>query len=330
MWTDISASNFRRRMARIRPRLPPRPPPCLPLRLAAAQAPSPSWHRHGRRVVVASEPDGRPLALHVVTVGDGPDLVLLPGYLQSSWSWRHNLVALAGRFRVHAVCLPGFGWSDRPQNVEYRLDDQLRRLLGCLDALGIGRFDLIGHSLGGSLALRLCLTHPERVGRLVLVSPAVSGLYPMALIAALQHPRWAPLLALPGVPHGLWAGLQHIAYRGATIDADYMDRFLLPLHDPGGRRAALAIARAYNADLAANDRLIAAVRPLPPALAARVAILHGDHDLLVPSRAVARLASRLPVVRRFRFAASGHCPMEEEPGRFNRVVLEHLDESTRA
>lgn len=250
-------------------------------------------------------------------MGQGPDVLLLHGFVQASWAWRHNIEALSAHFTVHALCLPGFGWSDKPKAASFRLAEQARRVLLWMTHMNISRADLVGNSLGGALALQLAALEPDRVRRMVLVNPAGAGSYPMAWLARMQLPAWAPALALPGIPFGLKLGLRYGAYRKLPVDDDYMSHFLAPLGTHGAAHAALSVAQSYNADLSALERRIGGI--LQPTL-----IVRGGADRVMPDRIVTRIAEQLPHSRLVRFSESGHCPMEEEPGRFNRVCAGFL------
>lgn len=275
-----------------------------------------SWHPLGRFVQLDTlGQHGVRGRVHVVSMPgpspDAPHVLLLHGFLQSSWTWRANLDALAARMHVHAVCLLGFGWSDKPEAASYRLVRQAERLLELLDRLDIPRAHLVGNSLGGALALQLAVLAPQRVGRILLVNPAGAGLYPMAMLAALQHQAAAPLLGLPGVGVALALGLRHGAYARLAVDRDFVHSFLQPLKSAGAGRAALKVGRYFNRDLAALDSRL-------PDLAAPVLLMWGKGDRVVPLSAVRRMAARLPDARVELYDCSGHCPMEEEPERFNR------------
>jgi pimeloyl-ACP methyl ester carboxylesterase len=252
----------------------------------------------------------------VVTLGQGPHVLMLHGFLQSSWAWRLNLDALARRFTVHALCVPGAGWSDKPA-VAYGLHGQAKRVLEAMTALGVQKAHMIGNSLGGALALQVALEAPTRVDRLVLVAPAGAGVYPATIAASLQHPLAAPLLGLPGVGPALKLALQWGAYPRMAVDDAVMHRFLQPLRSPGGARAALAMARSFPRDVAALERRLGEIHQ-------PVLLIWGECDRVVPLEAVLRVQGRLRDARLERFDCSGHCPMEEEPERFHREVLAFL------
>ncbi len=276
----------------------------------------PPWHPAGQLVPVAGFGN-----LHVVSLPGpaptAPVAVLLHGFLQSSWTWRHNLAALAAQFTVHAVCLPGFGWSDKPAQQSYRQSHQAERIVALLEVLGVTQAHLIGNSLGAALSLHLALVAPARVGKLVLVNPAASdlGLW-SAAVAAHQAPL-QPLWHLPGMRRLFGLGLRHVAYASVPIDQAFVDQWFANLDTPGAKRAATQVLRHYGKDLRALEARLPDI--VHPAL-----VLWGQSDRIVPRATAESLARRLGDGRLEIFDCSGHCPMEEEPALFNREVLRFL------
>ncbi len=278
-----------------------------------------SWHPDGKWLALDAFAGAR---IHFVRPRPhaGPPLLLIHGFAQSSWVWRFVLPQFCQQFDAIAVCLPGLGWSDKPTAVSYRFDDQRARLLELLDRLKVARTHVCGNSMGGALAMALAALNPDRVDRLVLVGPAAHGLFPAAWIAALQREAMAPLWSVPGFDLLLKLGLTHGAYKHLPIDDHYMAHFLAPLRDHGAVRATLRIARYFRADLQALD-------PFLPRIRAPTLLISGRHDRLVPRHIVRRVAARVPETRQLVYDASGHCPQEEEPGRFATDVRNFLLET---
>ena len=105
--------------------------------------------------------------------GSGDDTVLLihgsgPG-VTSYANWRLVIPALATKFRVIAPDMVGFGFSERPTDVEYNVQTWADQTVGVMDALGIEKASLVGNSFGGAIALRIATQHPERIDKLVLM-----------------------------------------------------------------------------------------------------------------------------------------------------------------
>jgi haloalkane dehalogenase len=117
-----------------------------------------------------AEIDGHEIAY--VDEGEGPVVLLLHGIPTSSWMYRHVTLGLTLRgYRVIAPDLLGFGSSDKVEDVdEYAPDRQAARVLGLMDALGIERWTLVPHDMGGHVAWELLAVRPEAVERMVLLN----------------------------------------------------------------------------------------------------------------------------------------------------------------
>jgi pimeloyl-ACP methyl ester carboxylesterase len=160
---------------------------------------------HGSAVV-----DG--LELHYVEAGSGEPLVLLHGWPQHWWAWRHVIEPLAERHRVICPDIRGLGWSDgRPG--EYSLLRLTWDLIELLDALGVDRFQLVGHDWGSAIGYRACLKWPSRVLRFAAVgglTPWVASGAPPRLYARSWH---IYALGLLGPYATTWLGIPEHALR---------------------------------------------------------------------------------------------------------------------
>ncbi|HBL31930.1 MAG TPA: hypothetical protein DD490_34340 [Acidobacteria bacterium] len=108
--------------------------------------------------------------VHVEMAGEGPPLLLLHGFGGSTYSWRLVMPRLAESFRVVAVDLSGFGYTERPTDpARYTREAQGELILGVMEALGFPSAHLMGHSYGGGLSLWLAWKYPEKVRSLVLL-----------------------------------------------------------------------------------------------------------------------------------------------------------------
>ena len=101
-------------------------------------------------------------------------MLLLHGLGGTKSSFFDTAAALSRRYRVHALDFPGFGGSSKPPLAPYDAAFFARTVIGAMDALGIDRAHVVGNSMGGRVALELGLEHPERVGGLALLCPAVA------------------------------------------------------------------------------------------------------------------------------------------------------------
>lgn len=249
--------------------------------------------------------------------GSGPPLLLIHGMAGSWESWRANLPALVEHHRVIAVDLPGFGGSDALAPGT-SFDEYVEVLTALLDALGIDRVALGGHSLGGLVALALASRLRSRVMCVTLVSAGGTelGVLHLALIG-LVFRILRMMLVLPGVRHLLVASrMGRPVIRLAVRDPDRLDRRLLdrmfPRSAGPGFVAAVSRASAYVSQLRPSD------------VTAPTLLIWGEQDRILPLRLGRTLTATLPNARLVPLPGIGHCAMFEAPETFNKLCLDHL------
>jgi pimeloyl-ACP methyl ester carboxylesterase len=249
--------------------------------------------------------------LHVALAGDeaAPPLVLLHG-LGGSWRvWRRTIDGFARDFRVIAVDLPGFGRSGPYPGRDYPLDGVAGCVAAALDALGIERHVLVGHSLGGGVAIAYAADRAERIERLVLVSPA--GLVATGAVRA----SWrSPALHRAGREATRLAEPLLAASRRARRLA-----FARLVHDPDSLAVGEALAlvrgsRAGRGTPAAGIAIVnAGLRDRLERLTMPTLVVWGAHDRVLSPDDAARLAAALPDGRLAVLPGTGHLPMVEKP-----------------
>lgn len=264
-----------------------------------------------RRVVV------RGVDTRYLEAGDGPVVLLLHGHEQNAASWRHVMPALARDRRVIAVSLPGHGDSAPPPGGYAPSRDLAPSVADFLDALEIGNVDLVGHSVGGAVALHLALADPARVRTLTLVASAGLGRAVNPLIALDTLPglgEWAIMLSrLPG------GHLQRTVLSAAMlfaqpwrVPADFFTEAHALGRRPGQLEASTALARALFSAFGQRDVLLDELDTLTmPTL-----VVWGTWDLVLPAHHARVAVNRLPHGRLALFRACGHLPHVEQPERF--------------
>jgi pimeloyl-ACP methyl ester carboxylesterase len=113
--------------------------------------------------------EARGLRFHVAEAGEGDPVVMLHGWPQHWYEWRHLMPSLAGRHRVVCPDLRGLGWSDAPLT-GYEKEELASDVLALLDALGLERVQLVGHDWGGWTGFLICLREPQRVERFLALN----------------------------------------------------------------------------------------------------------------------------------------------------------------
>lgn len=235
-----------------------------------------------------------PYHIHALDSGTGGrEVLLLHGLSGSSRWWRRNLGALAEHFRVLAPDVIGFGRSRFRGRIPP--PEELAAVLAeWTGQVAEGAVDLVGHSMGGQIAIHLAARFPERVRRLVLVDSAgiPRRLTPWALT------RFAMELA-PPTRWGDPTFLPVIA--GDALSAG-----------PGTLLRALA-------HVVRDD-----VRPLLPLIRARTLIVWGERDTVVPRADAEEFRAHILHARLTVIPGAAHNPMIDRPAEFNRVLLRFL------
>jgi pimeloyl-ACP methyl ester carboxylesterase len=256
-------------------------------------------------VLRGGEVDG--LSLHYEVTGRGPVVILLHGLGGFGASWRQTVDALATRATVFALDLPGFGRSAKPRAV-YRLGYFARALHGFLDAAGIGQASLVGHSLGGSIAVTYALTHPARVERVALVAGLVPGFsFRMSLAhRMIALPLVGEALALCGRAPIYKAAVARCFHAPRPSDVDFLVEHDYAIRTGAEARAAwLATARHVREDFIdrrADYRRAMATLDLP------VLMVHGRQDPAVAPQHAAEAAAGFPRAVLRWVEACGHFP----------------------
>jgi pimeloyl-ACP methyl ester carboxylesterase len=294
------------------------------------------WSRHQHTADIAGS------TLHYVDYGDpGPDglVFVLSHGLGGRWQhWRENIPELAEHGRVVAVDLPGFGRSGRPAR-GYSFDAFADVIAELVQQLDLPKVVLVGHSLGGPVAVRFAHRHPELVDAIVLAAGTVQG---FAAALGLQRPRQSvlrqPATALATYFEVLTAGLPAPAFvRRQLIRRPWLRRlFLWPyLHRPAalpsdsvallvdgvGARGVLPLARA--AGRLRREHWLTEVSC--PVLA-----IGADHDAVAPLASLAELAESVPSARTVVLEGTGHMVMLERASAFTAEVVSFAKESRRA
>ncbi|WP_018352818.1 alpha/beta fold hydrolase [Longispora albida] len=191
------------------------------------------------------------LPVHVAEAGEGEPVVLLHGFPQHWWEWRHVIPALSSQYRVICPDLRGAGWTGAPAG-GYDRERLVADLLGVLDALGVRRARLIGHDYGAVLGWLLCLEHPERVHSYLSLSvPHPWIRFHPAMLGQMWRLWFQGVIVTPGV--GPWALrtwltrylLRSYAAVPGTFTEDDLEVFCSRLRERDRARAGSALYRGF-------------------------------------------------------------------------------------
>lgn len=107
--------------------------------------------------------------IHYIEKGEGPPLLMVHGLGAYSFTWRYNIDELAKNFRVFAIDLKGFGFSEKPLGPGYSIDHHVETMVKFISQMDLAPVNYVGSSMGGEIGLRLSLIHPELIRKLVLI-----------------------------------------------------------------------------------------------------------------------------------------------------------------
>ena len=255
--------------------------------------------------------------------GSGPALLLVHGISDHSGTWAHLVPSLAKRYTVIAPDLLGHGGSDKPR-ADYAAAAYacgLRDLLGVLD---IDRVTVVGHSLGGGVAMQFAYQFPERCSRLVLVASGGigKGVHPLLRLASAPGAGLAlPFLThIPGVPTLL-------PLLDFGPDTGYARERYLALRDRPARTAFLRTLRSV-VDLRGQvvtmlDRCYL-TRGIPTLL------VWGSEDRIVPVGHAKKAHEAMPGSQLEIFEGAGHFPHQTDPARFESLLDDFIAKTTPA
>ena len=260
--------------------------------------------------------------LHYLDAGSGPAVIMIHGFGDSVYSWRWNIDAFTAEgFRVAAVDLPGMGQSGRPQDFAFTQSAMAGAVVGLMHGLDINRAVIVGNSLGGNVALYMAVHYPALVDRLVLVDPACYLLGPRQrlITSAARNPHVVRLVRPFVGPWIIRAAYWQAFYDSSLIRPEMVDESSQFLSRPDGRDNLIKTAGFYfGQEYKVLSRHYGEIH-------ARTLLIWGEYDRVIPTRTNAeKLHNAIPGSELIIMSKVGHAPQQEQPEKFNRIVLKYL------
>jgi pimeloyl-ACP methyl ester carboxylesterase len=257
--------------------------------------------------------------------GSGPAVMFIHGLTGSSRNWAHLVDKLNTDHRVLAPDLHGHGASAKPMG-DYSLSAHAATLRDLLDRLGIETVTLVGHSLGGGIAMQFCYLFPQRVERLVLVSSGGFGRSVSPLLRSATLP--GAQLVLPLVASSWVRGRVEAVGRGfsklgwqPSRDVTEAWRGFTSLADADARRAFLATTRSV---IDPGGQTVTACDHLPMVAEIPTLVVWGTRDRMIPTWHATMAQKAIPGSRVELFEGAGHYPQLDQPERFAEVLSEFM------
>jgi pimeloyl-ACP methyl ester carboxylesterase len=252
--------------------------------------------------------------VHYEAYGRGRPVILLHGWINSWGVWQDVMIDLAenGRYKVYALDFWGFGESGKQNTPPFKIDSYVQMVDQFMEILGIERAPVLGHSMGGTVALDFALKFPHRVTKVGVVGSPIQG-RSLNFFLRLAALNWVQLAqSLPAVTHLIVTTLVRINTAG---DNERVRKMLL--HDVD-KTSMESFFRSIG-DLRKTDLSNQLNRLMTPVLG-----VYGEHDNIVNPGQLAVLSHNVPGSQTALLAQSRHFPMLDEPEQFNATVRQFL------
>ena len=268
---------------------------------------------------------GSPVKLHYKEQGQGDVLLFLHGFAESSFTWRYLVDDLAKNYRVITLDLKGFGESPKPKDGRYSIYDQAVAVKYFIRQQHIKKVTLVGHSLGGGVALALSLMaekEPWEIDRLVLIGASA---YKQNLPSMLEDLN-RPIIGRVGVylisaAYQARKGYEFAFYDDDKIPEEGVKESTKNFSRAGSRYVFLYAAR----QLIPKD--IEKISKQYKRIKQPVLIIWGKHDEVIPRRYGRRLHRSLDNSQLKMIDNAGHMPQEETPKKVLRLIKQFMNDS---
>ena len=248
-------------------------------------------------------------------LGSGPVVLLLHGLGSSSWSWRHQLADLAPDHHAVAWDAPGYGTSIDPDE-GWSVGDYAVALAGFVAELELSEVHLVGHSMGGVIALTFCREHQNVLSSLMLVDSYCGGASRPASDSARVLRR---IEGFKTHSREEFARLRVQNLLGPDASEALVEeavRIMSGLRSPAYEIANLALLEADVREVLAEVRV-------------PTSVVCGEHDSVTPVDESRRLADGIPGAVLSVLPGAGHLANQEQPERFNSLLRSHLESAAR-
>ncbi|MGH7899509.1 MAG: alpha/beta fold hydrolase [Candidatus Binatia bacterium] len=274
------------------------------------------------------------IRFHYVTAGEGPLVLLLHGFPQFWYAWRHQIPALASRFRVVAPDLRGYGDTEKPPRVsDYRTGVLAADVAELVRALGEKKAHVVGHDWGGGVAWITATDHPEVVDRLAVLNCPHPKVFARALRSSIRQlarswymfffqlplvPEWTFQLAPQQMMERMF---RRMAIRKDTFSDEDLREFRASLEKPGALTAAINYYRATFRNFSAMRELEREDKKI----SAPTMLIWAENDIALGKELTYGMEPLFGAPFRIEYVPNcSHWVNEEQPELVNRLLLEFL------
>lgn len=233
------------------------------------------------------------------------DIVLIHGFLSSTFSFRRLIPLLKENYNVISVDLPPFGNSGKSAQYIYSYENMAKSVIQLTEILGLKQFVVVGHSMGGQISLNIAYLRPDLVQNAVLLcSSGYSERAKQSLILFSYLPFFHLFVKRHLAKSGVLKNLQNVVYNHSLIDEEMFNGYMVPFLDDNIFKGLTLMIRHREGDLPAN--IVQQIET--PCL-----LIWGEHDKVVPLHVGKRLHKDLKNSKLIVLEETGHLVPEERP-----------------
>lgn len=234
-----------------------------------------------------------------------PPVILIHGFVSSTYTFNQLIPLLAENYSVIAIDLPGFGRSEKSRTFVYSYENYAKLVIRCLDYFQLNDVKIVGHSMGGQIALNIARLVPERVQCLFLLG---SSGYLKSANRFLVYSSYLPLFRLyvrrTINNQRVMDNLRNVFHNHSYITKEHVREFERPLKDKDFPICLIRLLRHREGDLPSTEL----EKINTPTL-----LVWGEDDRVVPLRIGKKLEQDLPNAELISFKETGHLITEERP-----------------
>lgn len=249
---------------------------------------------------------------HYVHPDSVETLVLLHGFLSSSFSFRHLIPLLKEDYNVISVDLPPFGKSGKVSSFKYSYHNMATTVVELMKSLGIDTFNVVGHSMGGQIALNILLHYPDYAKKgILLCSSGYLKRAKLPLVLTSYIPYFHLYVKFHLAKSGVKQNLQNVVYDHSMINDEMLYGYLSPFFEDDIFKALTMMIRHREGDLTSEEL---------KKIKAPCLMIWGEHDKVVPVSVGRRLRKDLKHSKLVILKETGHLVPEERPEDVHQLI----------
>ncbi|MGJ9459904.1 alpha/beta fold hydrolase [Oceanobacillus sp. CF4.6] len=245
-----------------------------------------------------------------------PPILLIHGFVSSIYTFNRLIPLLEKHFSIIALDLPGFGKSEKSTSFVYKHENYAKLVAKCIDYFSLENVCIIGHSMGGQVALHTARIIPEKINKLVLLSS--SGYLRSTnrwMVYCSYLPLFNQMVKQRIKRSNVRASLQNVFYNPSLITDEHIREFETPLKDKNFYKSLIRLLRQREGDLRSDQ-----LREIQtPAL-----LIWGQEDKVVPLGVGKRLVGDLPNARLITYEETGHFVTEERSKEIYEEIFNYI------